>query len=75
MIEVIRSNILAPLCTRAGVFIAGTLVPLGVSSEHATQVGIGVTAAGLVIFDLVLANIRKRMIQRSAVAKAVGRAN
>lgn len=67
--NVIRSNVIAPASTRLGTLVAGTLVPLGANADHAAQVGIGVTALGLIMFDLTVAYIRKRYIERNALAK------
>lgn len=76
MLDLMRVNVLMPLMSRLGTMTASILVPFGVHAELAQQIGIGVTAAGLVIFDLTAAYLNRKHIAKSVAAKAVdGMAN
>lgn len=72
MLNTIRVHILTPLLTRLGTATATALLPLGVHASLAQQVGIGVTAVGLVMFDLTAAYLNRKALERHAVNKAIG---
>lgn len=71
MWSLIKSNVLAPLATRLGTSIAGALVAYGMNADHAAQVGVGLTAAVLVAWDLFWAWRRKAGIEASAVNRVL----
>lgn len=52
--DVVKTNVLLPMVGRIGTASATVLVGYGINASHAEQVGVGVTAAGLIIFDLCL---------------------
>ncbi|QCS37239.1 hypothetical protein [Tortoise microvirus 73] len=70
MFKQISELILKPGATRLGSLASGVLVGMGANAEHADWVGIGITGALLVGADLMAAWLRKRSIERKAVAKA-----
>lgn len=67
----IRSNVLAPACTRAGTFLAGLLMGHGADPSLSATVGGGVAALCLIGADFALAYVRKNMIKRAAVAEVL----
>lgn len=70
MLNTIKENVLKPLLTRCGSFIAGWLIAIGANVEHAHLVAGGVIGAGLILCDLAFAYARKKGIERKALAKA-----
>lgn len=72
MLETIRMHVLVPLMGRVGTATATALLPFGVHAALAQQVGIGVTAVGLVTFDLVTSYLNRRIVERNAFNKALG---
>lgn len=74
MLKTVRDNVLLPLLGRLGTAAATLLVPLGVHADLAHQLGIGVTAAGLIIFDLTVSYLRKRnIVKDTAFGLVTGR--
>lgn len=59
----LRKNIVAPLAARAGTAIATYLVTVGTGDELAHNVGVGVCAAALIIFDLVVSWMSKPQVR------------
>lgn len=72
MLDLVKDNVLKPLLTRVGMATTGWLVGIGANSQHADWVATGVLGAGLITFDLMLAWLRKKNIQRGAFNKALG---
>lgn len=62
MLDRIKSNVLAPLCTRLGTFATGALVGVGANATHSDWVGTGVAGGCFIALDLGLAWLRKRGI-------------
>lgn len=60
MWETIKTNVIWPLVGRIGTGTATVLVGYGVNADHAAQVGIGVTAAGLIAFDLAISYLNRK---------------
>lgn len=71
MLEFLKGNVFGPSLTRAGTFTAGWLTNAGFNADHSALVGTGITAAGFIAIDFVLAYLRKKQIERAAVAKVV----
>lgn len=63
----IKNNILMPLLGRVGTFVTAWLVATGAPEELAQQVAIGVTAVGLIIFDLLVSWMNRKDVERKAV--------
>lgn len=70
MLELFKENVLKPMLTRIGMLTTGWLVGMGANQDHANWVALGVLGGGLVIFDLVMAYLRKRGIVAKAKAAA-----
>ena len=72
MWQLIRSNVIAPLSTRVGTatafFLGGKCVfsDYCIAQHDANTLGQAVTIGGLVVFDLVMAYLRKRAIIKKA---------
>lgn len=62
MIDLIKSNFIAPTLTRVGTFAAGWLVAIGMTDGHANAVALGGVALATYAVDLVTAWARKRYI-------------
>ncbi|HEY8577069.1 MAG TPA: hypothetical protein VIL88_12095 [Devosia sp.] len=71
MFKQINDLILKPLSTRLGTMVTGGLIGLGANAQHADWVGTGIAGGLLIGADLLAAWLRKRSIERKAVAKAV----
>lgn len=59
MLSSIKTHVLFPLMGRVGTAVATMLVPHGVNATYAEQIGIGVTALGLVMFDLTVGYLNR----------------
>ena len=69
----IKNNILMPLLGRLGTFVTGWLIAAGAPSELAQQVAIGVTAVGLILFDLLVSWMNRTETAKKAVTKTLTR--
>ncbi|WP_100269057.1 hypothetical protein [Epibacterium ulvae] len=54
MYKAVVNEILMPMSRRAGTAFAAILVAQGIDESTATAIGVGITAAGGVLFDLLL---------------------
>ncbi|QCS37225.1 hypothetical protein [Tortoise microvirus 71] len=70
MFKQINDLLVKPMATRLGTMATGALIGLGANATHADWVGTGVAGALLIGADLMAAWLRKRSIERKAVAKA-----
>lgn len=65
-------NMVLPLATRIGSLASGAVVALGVSSDHAMTFGNGIAILAAVVpfmaYDLFAAYLRKKQVQKKAVA-------
>lgn len=64
LLKTIRDNILLPLATRLGTILGTVLMGAGVQQELAEQAILGVIAACLISFDLVMSYIGRRKAQQ-----------
>lgn len=69
MLDLLKSNVLAPLATRLGTLATGGLLGIGANATHADWVGTGIAGGFLIAMDLGLAWLRKRSIQNKAMAQ------
>lgn len=60
MLELLKTNVLFPLLGRIGTSTATVLVGYGVHAPYAQQVGIGVTAFGLIVADLMVSYLNRK---------------
>lgn len=60
MFQTIKENVLFPLLGRTGTAVATILVGYGVNGTYAEQVGIAVTAIGLITFDLTISWMQRK---------------
>lgn len=65
----IKENILKPLLGRVGSMVTGYLVGLGAPEEQSQLVAVGVSALGLILFDLLISWMNRKSAQRKAVNK------
>ena len=68
--DVVRKNFLQPALARLGTIVTTWLVATGGQADLAHQVGVGVVAAGLIAFDLILDRAARKDEARKAVNKA-----
>lgn len=68
MLEALKANVFGPAATRLGTLVTGALVGIGANATHADWVGTGIAGAFLIGMDFLLAYMRKRSIQKKAVA-------
>lgn len=69
----IKNNILLPLLGRVGTFVTAYLVAVGAPEELAQQVAVGVSAIGLIIFDLMISWMNRKEVARKEVTKVLTR--
>lgn len=64
MLSTIKTNIVVPLLARGGTIAATWLiVNYGVDADLAKQIGLGFTAAGLVIADLMIGYVNRKQVR------------
>ena len=68
----VKENVLKPLLGKLGTAVTIYLVAKGAPSELAQQVAMGVSAVGLILFDLLVDWMNRKAAARKAVAKVVG---
>lgn len=65
----VRKNFVVPSLTRVGTFITGWIVAQGIPPDSSQAVGLGVAAAGLIIFDLTVSWLARRSLIRKVQAE------
>lgn len=71
MFEAIKTHVVYPLFGRVGTGAATVLVGYGVNATHAQQIGLGLAAAGLVVFDLLVGYLNRKAMANRVFAKTV----
>lgn len=67
----IKNNVLMPLLGRIGTFVTAFLVARGAPEELAQQVAIGVSAVGLILFDLLISWMNRKEAAKKAVTQTL----
>lgn len=67
----IKNNVLMPLLGRLGTALTVWMVAKGAPEELATQVATGVTALGLILFDLLVSWMNRKTAARKAVNRLI----
>ena len=67
----IKNNILMPLLARVGTAVTAYLVGLGAPEEPSQLVAVGVSAFGLILFDLMVSWINRKEVAQKAVTKTL----
>ncbi|QMV02145.1 hypothetical protein GHV40_11935 [Devosia sp. D6-9] len=73
MLEMVRVHIVGPLMGRMGTMAATALAPYVINPDHRIAIGAGITATGLVAFDLVVSYFNRNIYANRKVAETIAR--